>query len=130
VIESPSLLLVEDDEDTCKMLALLFEEWGYRATIVNTATEGLRLIFERRFEIIILDNWLPDLDGIELCRQIRAVYRKTPIIFYSAATMGSEDREALSCGANAYIYKGTGIGLLRQAIVEQLCRATYTPKKS
>jgi CheY-like chemotaxis protein len=118
--QPPSVLLVEDHEDTRKMLELLFDEWGYRATMVPTATEGLRALLEFHFDIIVLDNWLPDLDGIELCRQIREFNRKTPIVFYSAAAMGSEDREALASGANAFIYKGSGLGSLREAMAEEL----------
>ena len=115
-----SVLLVDDHQDTRDMLELLLDEWGYRATIVSTATEGLKHLLDRSFDIIILDNWLPDLDGIELCRQIREFNRLTPIIFFSAAAMGSEDRAAMSAGANAYIYKGSGLGLLREAMAEEL----------
>ena len=118
--QPPSVLLVEDHEDTRKMLELLFDEWGYRATMVSTATEGLRALLEFHFDIIVLDNWLPDLDGIELCRQIREFDRKTPIVFYSAAAMGSEDREALASGANAFIYKGSGLGPLRETMAVEL----------
>ena len=125
----PSILLVEDHEDTRNMLELLFEEWGYRATMASTATEGLKMLLQSSYDIIILDNWLPDLDGIELCRQIRAFNRKTPIIFYSAAVMGSEDRDAIACGASAYIYKGNGLGPLRQAMGDVLGKANSKQKK-
>jgi DNA-binding response OmpR family regulator len=126
----PTVLLVEDHEDTRKMLELLFEEWGYRATMVSTATEGLKNILSNRFDLVILDNWLPDLDGIELCRLIRATDRQTPIIFYSAAGMGSEDREALSSGANAFISKGSGLGSLRQAMADELKKTNNKPPKN
>jgi len=129
--DQPTVLLVEDHEDTRKMLELLFEEWGYQATMVSTATEGLKNILSNRFDLVILDNWLPDLDGIELCRQIRAMDRQTPIIFYSAAGMGSEDREALSSGANAFISKGSGLGFLRQAMADELKKTNNKlPKNS
>jgi DNA-binding response OmpR family regulator len=126
----PTLLLVEDNEDTRKMLEVLFEEWGYQATMVSTATEGLRHLLASRFDLIILDNWLPDLDGIELCRQIRALDRQTPIIFYSAAGMGSEDREALNSGASAFISKGSGLGLLREAITKELSKTSNKTRKN
>src|ERR1044072_3941877 len=126
----PTVLLVEDHEDTRKMLELLFEEWGYRATMVSTATEGLKNILSNRFDLVILDNWLPDLAGIELCRLIRATDRQTPIIFYSAAGMGSEDREALSSGANAFISKGSGLGSLRQAMADELKKTNNKPPKN
>src|SRR5437868_14880526 len=120
VTESPTVLLIEDHEDTRKMLALLFDEWGYQATLAPTATEGLKHLLEQRFDLIILDNWLPDLDGVELCRQIRTADRQTPIIFYSAAGMGSEDREAMDCGASAFVSKGGSLGELRQEMAAQL----------
>ena len=118
-----SVLLVDDHQDTRDMLELLLGEWGYRATIVSTATEGLKHLLDRSFDIIILDNWLPDLDGIELCRLIREFNRKTPVIFFSAAAMGSEDRAALAAGANAYVYKGSGLGVLREAMAVELKKA-------
>jgi two-component system, OmpR family, KDP operon response regulator KdpE len=118
--ESPTVLLIEDHEDTRRMLALLFEEWGYEAAIAPTATEGLKHLLERHFNLIVLDNWLPDLDGVELCRQVRAVDRQTPIIFYSASGMGSEDREALDSGANAFVSKSGSLGELREAMAAQL----------
>ncbi|HWP43059.1 MAG TPA: response regulator [Blastocatellia bacterium] len=121
--EPLSVLLVEDDVHIRSLLELFFSEWGYQATLAPTATEGLRRLLERRFDIIILDNWLPDLEGVELCRQIRDFDRKTPIIFYSAATMGSEDVRAFEAGANAYISKGTGFGSLREAMAEELKKA-------
>src|SRR5436853_7844205 len=120
VTESPTVLLIEDHEDTRKMLALLFDEWGYQATLAPTATEGLKHLLERRFDLIILDNWLPDLDGVELCRQVRTVDRHAPIIFYSAAGMGSEDGEAMDCGANAFVSKNGSLGGLREVVAEQL----------
>jgi DNA-binding response OmpR family regulator len=126
--EPVSVLLVEDDEQIRSLLELFFGEWGYRPTPAATATEGLRQSLERRFDLIVLDNWLPDLEGIELCRQIREFDRKTPIIFYSAATMGSEDVRALAAGANAYISKGAGFGPLREAMAEELKRADRPTK--
>ena len=118
--ESPAVLLIEDHEDTRKMLALLFDEWGYQATLAPTATEGLKHLLEQRFDLIILDNWLPDLDGIELCRQVRVVDRQTPVIFYSASGMGSEDRLAMDSGANAFVPKSGSLGELRETMAAQL----------
>lgn len=120
--ESPTVLLIEDHEDTRKMLALLFDEWGYQATIAASATEGLKHVLEQGYDLIILDNWLPDLDGVELCRQVRAVDCQTPIIFYSASGMGSEDREAMDSGANAFVSKSGSLGELRETITAQLKR--------
>ena len=118
--ESPSVLLIEDDEDTRKMLELLFSEWGYRPTLAPTATAGLTHLLEEHFDLIVLDSWLPDLDGVEVCRQVRGFDPHTPVIFYSAAGMGSEDREAMDCGASAFVSKGANIFRLREAMATEL----------
>jgi two-component system KDP operon response regulator KdpE len=118
--ETPSVLLVEDQPDVRNMLAILFEEWNYQATMVGTATEGLRQTLERRFDIIILDNWLPDLEGIDLCKQIREFDQYTPIIFFSSSAMGNEDSTAIQAGANAFVLKGHGLAPLRESMAEQL----------
>lgn len=122
VTERPLALLVEDEQDVREMLATLFELWEYRFTTVATATEGLRTSMERQFDIIVLDNWLPDLEGIELCRQIREFDKRTPIIFFSGSDMGGEERAALEAGANAYLLKGGGLGTLRETMAQQLSR--------
>lgn len=121
--ERPSVLLVEDQADVRNMLAILFEEWGYQATMVGTATEGLRQALERRFAIIILDNWLPDLEGIDLCKQIREFDQYTPIIFFSSSAMGNEDSAAIQAGANAFVLKGAGLAPLRETMAQQLASA-------
>ena len=121
--ERPLVLLVEDEQDVRDMLAALFERWEYRFTMVATATEGLRRSMERKFDLIILDNWLPDLEGIELCRQIRDFDKQTPIIFFSGSDLGGEERTATEAGANAYLLKGAGLGNLRETMATQLLRA-------
>jgi DNA-binding response OmpR family regulator len=121
--EIPSVLLVEDEQHLREMLAILFEEWGYQALMVGTATEGLRQAMERRFDIIILDNWLPDLEGIDLCKQIREFDQYTPIIFFTSSAMGNEDSSTIQAGANAFVLKGDGLGPLREAMAQQLASA-------
>jgi DNA-binding response OmpR family regulator len=118
--ETPSVLLVDDQQHLRDMLAILFEEWGYDATMVGTATEGLRQALARRFDIIILDNWLPDLEGLDLCKQIREFDQRTPIIFYSASAMGNEDTTSIQAGANLFLLKSDGLAPLREAMAQQL----------
>lgn len=126
--EIPSVLLVEDQQQMREMLAILFEEWGYQALMVGTATEGLRQAMGRRFDIIILDNWLPDLEGIDLCKQIREFDQRTPIIFFTSSAMGNEDSSTIQAGANAFVLKGDGLAPLREAMAQQLASAKQRKK--
>lgn len=99
------LLLVEDDKDSCEALAGFLESSGYDVTIAATIVEGLRCAKAHRFDLIILDNWFKESNGVELCRQIRAFDADTPILFYSAAAYEKDIQEGLRAGAQGYVVK-------------------------
>jgi DNA-binding response OmpR family regulator len=65
----------------------------------------LRIARQGGFDLYILDNWLPDNSGVELCRAIREFDAHTPILFYSAAAYAKDIQEGLRAGAQAYLVK-------------------------
>jgi DNA-binding response OmpR family regulator len=65
----------------------------------------VRLASEERFDLYLLDSWLPDGSGLDLCRRIRKFDPVTPIFFYSAAAYEADKNMALSAGAQAYLIK-------------------------
>jgi CheY-like chemotaxis protein len=89
------ILCVDDDEDTCSMLTGLLGLVDCQATTAVTAAEALELIARGRFDLYLLDNWLPGVSGVEICREIRRSDPSTPIVFYSGAALESEREEAL-----------------------------------
>lgn len=99
------VLCVDDDEDTCSMLCGLLGLIECRVTTAVTAAEALRLIAGSRFDLYLLDNWLPGGSGVELCREIRRTDSSTPIVFYSGAGLDWEREEALAAGAQVYLVK-------------------------
>jgi DNA-binding response OmpR family regulator len=101
----PRILCIEDDVDTCDMLALSLEMSGYEVVSAHSAAEGLDKTSGADFDIMLLDNRLPDQSGIELCRQIRELDPHTPIIFYSGDAYPKEIETAIHAGAQAYLVK-------------------------
>jgi CheY-like chemotaxis protein len=108
------ILLVEDHEDEWEMVALKLRE--YKLTFARDFDEGLRFAKQRRFELYILDNWLPDGSGVELCRVIRVFDPITPILFYSAVTDDRDMKEALRSGAQSYLVKPVSLDDLEQEV--------------
>ena len=108
------ILLVEDCEDDRELAA--FKLRKYKLTFARNFEEGLRLARRRYFDLYILDNWLPDGSGIGLCLLIREFDPHTPILFYSAAAYERDVREALRCGAQAYLVKPVNLDDLEQAV--------------
>ena len=99
------VLCVEDDEDAREMLSQLLKFSLIETRAVGTAVQALSLIEAEHFDLYLLEAWLPDLDGVELCRRVRILDRHTPIIFYSGAAYDNDKKRAIEAGANGYVTK-------------------------
>ena len=100
----PRVLYVDDDEDSREMLRMLLEMRSIETKAVGTAGEALTSIQAEQFDLYLLDGWLPDLDGFELCRQMRSYDSHTPILFFSAGCE-ADKKMGHQAGANAYVIK-------------------------
>jgi DNA-binding response OmpR family regulator len=110
------ILCVDDDADTCSMLTGLLGLVDCHAATAATAAEALELIARGRFDLYLLDNWLPGGSGVELCREIRRSDPSTPIVFYSGAALESEREEALRAGAQTYLVKPGDVAVLVETV--------------
>jgi DNA-binding response OmpR family regulator len=110
------ILLVDDYDDTRDLATLTLTE--YELICARNFDEGLRLAQQQDFDLYILDNWLPDRSGVELCRSIRKFDPDTPILFYSAAAYARDIREGIRAGAQAYLVKPVLPKELRQTIAQ------------
>ena len=108
----PRVLCVDDDEDSREMLSVLLKFWRIETKGVGTATQALSLIEAEHFDLYLLDTWLPDLDGVELCRRMRALDPHTPILFFSGAAYEADKKRGIEAGANAYVIKPDVDGLI------------------
>jgi two-component system, OmpR family, response regulator len=99
------VLCVDDDADACAMLSELLRLSGIQCQCADSAAEARTLIRAERFDLYLLDAWLPDMDGFEFCRQIRTIDSITPILFYSGAAYDSDKQQGIAAGANAYVVK-------------------------
>ena len=106
------ILCVEDNRDSREMIVTLLREadHSYDVTAVETAAEALELCAKNRFDLYILDIWLPGMDGVELCRRLRDRGVIEPIMFFSAMGVQTKDRDyVLSAGANEFLIKSVDL---------------------
>lgn len=101
----PRVLCVDDDEDSRVMLVTLLRLALIEAKAVGTAAQALSLIKAEHFDLYVLDAWLPEIDGFELCRRMRAFDPQIPIIFFSGAAYETDKRKGIEAGADAYLTK-------------------------
>ena len=102
---TPRVLYIEDHEDTRELVTLVLEQRSYEVVTGTTIETGVALAGSQHFDLYLLDSWLPDGSGLDLCRQIREFDKATPILFYSAAAYEIDRAEAIQSGAQAYLVK-------------------------
>jgi putative two-component system response regulator len=100
------VLAVDDSELNLEIIKEVLDD-EYNLKAVTTGEEALKVALDFRPDIILLDIMLPNMDGYEVCQQIRAnpALRHTRIIMVSAKAMTSERIEGYEAGANVYIAK-------------------------
>jgi two-component system response regulator MtrA len=98
------VLLVEDDASIREVAKLGLEQAGFRVTTAPDGREGLLHFRQSPFDLVVLDVMLPNLDGYEVCRQIRAESR-VPIIMLSAKSETVDIVVGLELGADDYVTK-------------------------
>jgi two-component system KDP operon response regulator KdpE len=103
------ILIIEDDKVILKFIKLALETNGYQVTGIDQGSIGLNIIINQHPDLILLDLGLPDIDGIQVIDEVRAIMN-TPIIVISARGRENDKVFALDRGANDYITKPFNIG--------------------
>ena len=99
------ILCTEDDADTREVLRLLLELEGFIVICAQDSDEALHFVKSEKFDLILLDNWLPGMDGDRLCQELRQFDSTTPVLFYSGAASAVDKARAMAAGAQGYIVK-------------------------
>ena len=99
-----TILIVEDDPHTVELVRLYLNHDGHQVITAATGPDGLRLAQERPPDLILLDLMLPGIDGIELCRALRA-QSDVPIIMVTARVAEDDRLAGLDLGADDYVTK-------------------------
>jgi two-component system KDP operon response regulator KdpE len=120
------VLLVDDEVALQRTVATLLRGGGYEVVISATGHDALRQADDASPDLVVLDLGLPDLDGLEVCRRLRAML-PVPIIVLSARTTEAEKVAALDLGADDYVTKPFGPEELLARIRVALRRRTEEP---
>jgi len=99
-----SVLLVEDEENLASLVAAYLEQEGNRVVAAGTGAEALQKLEQTPVRLVVLDLNLPDMDGLDVCRQIRARSR-VPIVMLTARDEEADRLAGLGAGADDYIGK-------------------------
>ncbi len=123
-----SILLAEDNVVNQKLAVRLLEKWGHQVVVVGNGKEALAVLEQQRFDVVLMDVQMPEMDGLEATATIRAreqaTNRRLPIIAMTAHAMKGDQERCLAAGMDGYLTKPLQTKELR-AILE-----SFLPKMS
>jgi two-component system KDP operon response regulator KdpE len=101
---SEKILVIDDEETTVQLIAILMERRGYEVIKAFRADEGLRKAYSSQPDLVLLDIMMPDMDGWDVCRRLREM-SDVPIIFLTARGEVRDVVRGLEMGADDYVIK-------------------------
>ena len=122
------ILIIDDDTGMTDLLTILLTPASTEVLIANTDQEGMRKILTSHPDVVILDLMLPEINGFDLCRQIREV-SSVPLLVLSALDSPAVIAQALDSGADEFLTKPTSSGTLI-AHLKKLVRRSAMQKKN
>lgn len=99
------ILVADDNQDTIGLLEVMLRPSGWQVSGATSLAEARKQIDTGSFDMVILDSWLPDGDGVDLCRELRSSNPYLPILFLSGAAFPADIDGATEAGCNAYLVK-------------------------
>jgi len=120
------ILVIDDDTAVTDLLSVLLRSQGFDVTATNSSSDGLGYVRDNEPDLIILDLMMPEIDGWEVCRSVRA-FSQVPIIVLSALNDPSMVASVLDAGADDYLTKPTPSRVL-VAHINRLIKRNETNK--
>jgi two-component system, OmpR family, response regulator MprA len=117
------VLVIDDDRAVRDALRRALVLAGYDVHVAQNGLEGIQRVAETRPDVVVLDVMMPELDGLEACRRLRALGDRTPILMLTARDAVEDRIDGLDAGADDYLVKPFDVGEL-SARVRALLRRT------
>jgi two-component system OmpR family response regulator len=120
----PQVLVVDDEPNIRDLVQVALKFHGCAVTTAASGTEALRQVEAARPDLVVLDVVLPDFDGFEVCRRLRAAGNEVPVIFLTARDTSSDTVTGLALGGDDYVTKPFSVEALVARVRAVLRRAS------
>ncbi len=122
------ILLVEDEENIRETVKLNLELEDYEVVTTGDGKQALKYTNEQHFDLLILDVMLPEVDGFQICEQVRLTNREVPIIFLTAKDTAQDRIAGLRKGADDYLTKPFNLEELLLRVEKLIQRTSKAPE--
>lgn len=116
--------MVDDDPHICLLVRAMLATKGYEVADASSGEDALKRVRSEKYDLVLLDNWLPGITGIEVCREIRAGSDITIIVMSAGYDVRAH---ALQAGANDYLRKPFGVSELFACVQSNMRKRLESP---
>jgi len=116
------ILVIEDDQDINKLIAMNLEDMNHNLDTCGNGRRGLEMASSGQYDLMVLDLMLPEMDGLEICRALRAANVITPILMLTARDSEADRVVGLEMGADDYLTKPFSVRELQARVKAMLRR--------
>ncbi|MCC7079010.1 MAG: response regulator [Acidimicrobiia bacterium] len=118
---SRRILVVDDSRPIREMLSSILEGAGFDVTLASDGVEAVATLQSQRFDAVVTDVEMPQMNGLDLCRHVRGAHGDLPVVVLTSRAEDEQRREGMEAGADAYMTKNefdqaTFVGLLRTLV--------------
>ena len=102
------ILLADDNPVNCRIAVLMLEKAGHQIDVVNGGADAIEAVRGKTYDLVLMDVQMPDVDGLEATRRIRALpvaHAGVPVIAITASAMQGDDQRCFDAGMNDYVTK-------------------------
>ncbi len=124
------ILLVEDEENIRDVVKLNLELEGYEVVPTDNGRQAIKFFHEQHFDLLILDVMLPEIDGFQICEQVRLTNLDVPIIFLTAKDTAPDRITGLKKGADDYLTKPFNLEELLLRVGNLIKRSVKSPENT
>jgi DNA-binding response OmpR family regulator len=121
MVNTPKILVIDDDTQVCGFLAELLEARGFAAFTAHDGPEGVRRAKEVRPQVVLLDYMLPGLSGIQVLKEIRSLDPGIGVIMVTGFEISELMDETFKAGAHDYITKPIDMVYFDSVVMEMIC---------
>jgi two-component system, OmpR family, alkaline phosphatase synthesis response regulator PhoP len=124
------ILLVEDEENIRDVVKLNLEMEGYEVVPTGNGRQAIQYFHEQHFDLLVLDVMLPEIDGFQICEQVRLTNLDVPIIFLTAKDTSPDRIMGLKKGADDYLTKPFNLEELLLRVNNLIKRSVKSPENT
>lgn len=114
------VLVAEDNPSNQKLIAILLQKLGFEVTLADDGLEAVEKCAAEKFDIVLMDMQMPNMNGYEATRQLRSTGIKTPIIAVTANAMTGDEKKCMDAGCDGYLSKPIDRNKLDELISQHL----------